>query len=103
MIPEDLYFRLTLSDRVKDSLRSASARAATAGRLIEVRDAIELMKNWLKADPETLGEPYRIYKSEVITEYLGFVGLLIVRYNIHHASKQVFVLYPVRVARWAGF
>lgn len=103
MNADDLYFTVIFSDRVKESLRNASYRAEIAGRLPEVRDAIQLLWNWLRSDPETLGEPYRIYKSKVITEYIGFVGPLVVRYNIQHATKQVFVVFPVRIARWAAF
>ena len=98
-----LYFTLTVSGRVEDSLRQASDRAEAVGRLAEVRDAIVLFRKWLRSDPETLGEPYRVHKSKNLTEYMGFVGPLVIHYNIHHSSKTVYVVRPVRVARWAGF
>lgn len=103
MSSDNIYFGVTYSGRVDDSLRAISDRAEAVGRLAEVRDAIRLLRNWLRADPETMGEPYRIHQSRELTEYIGFVGPLVIRYNIHHATKHVFVLYPVRVARWAGF
>lgn len=99
----DIYFKVIYSDRVEDSFRSAADRAEAAGQLSSVRDAIKLLRTWLRSDPETLGEPYRVHKSKEITEYLGFVGPLVVNYNIHHESKSDLVVRPVRVARWAGF
>jgi hypothetical protein len=100
---DDIYCSVFYSGRVEDSLRAAADRAEAAGELRTVRDAIRLLRSWLRADPETLGEPYRVHRSRELTEYLGFVGPLVVRYNIRHESQQVFVVYPVRVARWAGF
>ena len=100
---DDLYFTVTYSGRVNDSLREAAFRARAVGRVEEVQRAAHTLYGWLRAGPETLGEPYRIHKSREITEYIGFVGPLVVRYNIRHATKDVFLLYPVRVARWAGF
>jgi hypothetical protein len=100
---DDLYFTVTYSGRVNDSLREAALRARAVGRVKEVQRAAHTLYGWLRADPETLVEPYRIHKSREITEYIGFVGPLIVRYNIRHATKNLFVLHPVRVARWAGF
>jgi hypothetical protein len=99
----DIYFSVTYSGRVEDSLRMAADRAEAAGRLPEVTDAVTLLRTWLRSDPETLGEPYRVHRSRELTEYLGFVGPLVVRYLIHHAMQHVYVVYPVRVARWAGF
>jgi hypothetical protein len=99
----DIYFNVIYSERVEDSLRAAADRAEAVGQLGGVRDAIRLLRNWLRADPETLGEPYRIHKSKDITEYIGFVGPLTVHYNIHHESMTVYVVRPVRLARWAGF
>jgi hypothetical protein len=99
----DIYFTVTYSGRVEDSLRDAADRAEAAGRLPETAAAITLLRNWLRADPEALGEPYRVHKSRELTEYLGFVGPLVVRYLIQHAEQHVFVVYPVRVARGAGF
>jgi hypothetical protein len=100
---DDRYFTVVYSGRVTDSLVAAGHRAKDVGRAHEVESAARLMDQWLRADPETLGEPYRVHRSRELTEYLGFVGPLIVRYNIRHEAKQVFVVYPVRVARWAGF
>jgi len=99
----DKYFKLTISDRVDESLRDVSDRAEAIGQLAEVRDAIRRFRNWMRADPETMGEPFRVHKSKNITEYIAFVGPLVILYNIHHASMTVYVLRPVRVARWAGF
>jgi hypothetical protein len=99
----DIYFSVTYSGRVDDSLREAADRAEAAGRLSEVTDAVTLLRTWLRSDPETLGEPYRVHRSRDLTEYLGFVGPLVVRYLIHHAKQHVYVVYPVRVARWAGY
>jgi hypothetical protein len=99
----DIYFGVSYSDRVEDSLREAADRAEAAGRLPKVADATKLLRTWLRADPETLGEPYRVHKSKQLTEYLGFVGPLIVRYLIEHAGQHVYVVFPVRVARWAGY
>ena len=103
MSADNLYFSLTFSGRVIDSLRAAANRADAVGRLSEVLDEIRTLQGWLRADPETLGEPYRVHSGNELTEYIGFVGPLIVRYNIRHASKHVFVLYPIRVVAWAGF
>jgi len=103
MSSEGIYFGVTYSGRVDDSLRAAANRAEAAGRLSEVADASDLLYSWLRADPETLGEPYRIHKSRELTEYMGFVGPLMVRYLIHHAEQHVYVVFPVRVAKWAGF
>lgn len=83
MNSDHLYFTLIYSARVTESLEAAGDRAKAAGRAREVED--------------------RVHRSQDLTEYIGFVGLLIARYNIRHASKHVFVVYPVRVARWAGF
>jgi hypothetical protein len=94
--------KVTYSGRVNDSLREAALRARAAGRVEEVQRAAHILYGWLRADSETLGEPFQNHKSRELTEYIGFVGPLIVRYNIRHATKDVFVLYPVRVARWAG-
>src|SRR5262245_58950548 len=99
----DIYYSVTYSGRVEDSLRKAADRAEAAGCLPEVAATISLFRTWLRADPETLGEPYRVHKSKELTEYLGFVGPLVVRYLIHHATQHVFVVYPVRIARWAPF
>lgn len=103
MCAGDFYFTVTYSGRVIDSLRHAADRAEAAGHLAEVRDAIRLLDRWLRADPETLGDPYRVHKGRELTEYIGFVGPLVVRYNIRHATKQVYVVHPVTVARWAGY
>jgi hypothetical protein len=100
---DELYFTVAYSGRVTESLEAAGERAKAAGRAREVEDAARLLDRWLRADPETLGEPYRVHRSRDLTEYVGFVGPLVVRYNIRHASKHVFVVYPVRVARWVGF
>jgi hypothetical protein len=99
----DIYFTVTYSGRVVDSLRLAADRVEVAGRLSEVRDAVRLLHSWLRADPETLGDPYRVHRGRELTEYIGFVGPLVVRYNIHHATRHVFVVHPVTAARWAGF
>lgn len=103
MSADDRYFTVAYSGRVTDSMEAAGQRAKAFGRAHEVDAAARLMDRWLRADPETLGEPYRVHRSRDLTEYLGFVGPLIVRYNIRHESKQVFVVYPARAARWAGF
>jgi len=100
---DDIYFTVSYAQRVTDSLRAAGERAKALGRAGEVRDATRLLWSWLRADPESFGEPYRIHKSFALTEYIGFAGPLIVRYNIHHSTKHVFLLAPVRVARWARF
>jgi hypothetical protein len=100
---EDIYFTVSPSERVDDSLTAIAERAMLVDRVVEVRDTTRLMFNWLRADPESMGEPYRFYKATDLIEYIGFVGPLIVRYNLHLATKQVFIIYPVRVARWAGF
>ena len=99
----DTYFKVTYSGRVEDSLRDASDRAEAAGYLEETTAAIKLLRTWLRADPETLGEPYRVHKSKEMTEYLGSVGPLVVRYLFHHAEQHVYVVFPVRVSRWAEF
>jgi hypothetical protein len=98
-----IYFSVTYSGRVEVSLRDAADWAEAAGRLPETASAITLLRNWLRADPETLGKPYRVHKRHELTEYLGFVGPLVVRYLIQHAQQHVFVVNPVRVARWVGF
>src|SRR5262245_53753602 len=98
----DIYFSVTYSGRVDDSLRVAADRAEAAGRLPEVAAAITRLRAWLRADPETLGEPYRVHTSRELTEYLGFVGPLVGRYLIQHATQHIYVVYPVRVARRAG-
>ena len=103
MSAEDIYFTIAYAQRVTDSLHAAGERAKAIGRAAEVRDAVRLLHNWLRADPESFGEPYRVHKGFALTEYLGFAGPLIVRYNIHHSSKHVFLLAPVRIARWARF
>jgi hypothetical protein len=100
---DDLYFGLVYSGRVTESLEAAGERAKSVGRAGEVDTAARLVDRWLRADPETMGEPYRVHKSQELTEYIGFVGPLVIRYNIHHATKTVFVVFPVRVAKWAGF
>jgi hypothetical protein len=100
---DNLYFGIAYSGRVSESLEAAGERAKAVGRAIEVDAAARLMDRWLRADPETIGEPYRVHKSRELTEYIGFVRPLIVRYNIHHATKTVYVVFPVRVAKWAGF
>ena len=99
----DLYFAVSYSGWVKDSLREAADRPEAAGRLPEVADATALLRTRLRADPETLGEPYRVHQSKQLTEYLGFVGPLVVRYLIEHSAQHVYVVFPVRVARWAGY
>ena len=103
MSGDDRYFTVIYSGRVADSLEAAGQRARAVGRAREVEDAARLLDRWLRADPETLGEPYRVHQSREMTEYVGFVGPLVVRYNIRHLTKHVFVVFPVRVARWAGF
>lgn len=103
MSAADLYFGIVYSGRVIESLEAAGERAKAVGRVREVEAAARLVDRWLRADPETMGEPYRVHKSRELTEYIGFVGPLIVRYNIHHATKTVYVVFPVRVARWSGF
>lgn len=103
MSADDLYFGLVYSGRVTESLEAAGERARTVGWASEVDAAARLVDRWLRADPETMGEPYRVHKCRALTEYIGFVGPSIVRYNIHHATKTVYVVYPVRVAKWAGY
>jgi hypothetical protein len=100
---DDLDFTVIYSRRVTESLEAAGERAKTGGRAREVDDAARLVDRWLRADPETMGEPYRVHRSRELTEYIGFVGPLMVRYNIRHASKEVYLVYPIRVARWAGY
>src|SRR5262245_66589072 len=85
-----------------DCLRVPPDLPEAAGRLPEVAAAITLLRAWLRADPETLGEPYRVHTSRELTEYLGFVGPLVGRYLIQHATQHIYVVYPVRVARRAG-
>ena len=79
MTPDDIYYRVSYSGRATDSLVQAGRRAKIAGRTNEVRNAARLLENWLRADPETLGEPFRIHRSNDLTEYIGFVGPLVVR------------------------
>jgi hypothetical protein len=99
----DIYFTVIYSGRVRDSLRAIGARSKAAGRAAEARNAARILYDWLRSDPETLGEPYRVHRSRELTEYIGFVGPLIVRYNIRHATKHGLVVFPIRVAKWAGF
>ena len=47
----DIYFSVSYSGRVEDSLREAADRAEAAGRLPEVADATTLLRTWLRADP----------------------------------------------------
>jgi hypothetical protein len=100
---DDIYYTVSYSGRATESLEAAGRRAKAIGRAREVRDAGQLLEKWLRADPETLGEPFRVHRSKELTEYIGFVGPLVVRFNIHHATKTVYVLRPVEVARRAGF
>ena len=103
MSVDDLYFTVVYSGRATESLEAAGERAKAVGRARELDDAARLVDRWLRADPETLGEPYRVHRSRELTEYIGFVGPLVVRYNIRHASQEVYIVYPIRVARWAGY
>ena len=103
MKSDDLYFTVSPSERAIESLREIAKRAALKGRILEVQDAARKVYSWLQADPETLGEPFQDHNALQLTEYCAFEGPLIIRYAIHHASKQVFITIPFRVARWAGF
>jgi hypothetical protein len=101
--PDSRYFAVAYSGRVTDSLEAAGERARAVGRAAEVDAAARLLDQGCRSDPETLGESYRVHRSREFTESMGFVGPLMVRYLIHHATQHVYVVYPVRVARWAGF
>ena len=103
MSENSLYYHLSYSKRVIESLQAIAKRSVGVWKQEEVRLAIERMHAWLRADPETLGEPFRDHVHMRQTEYLGFSGPLVVRYNVHLSSQTVFVLAPIRFARWAGF
>jgi hypothetical protein len=77
--------------------------ANSVGRIHEVRDAVRLVFQWLAADSESFGEPFRDHVKAGQTEYLGFAGPLIVKYNIHFPTRCVYLLAPFRFARWASF
>ena len=100
---DDVYYKLTYADRVTDSLLQIARRSYAIGRVVEVRDAARLVDNWLRADPESFGEPFRDHLYMGQTEFIGFAGPLVVRYNVHFEWRHVFLLAPFRVARWAGF
>jgi hypothetical protein len=99
----DIYFRVSYSGRARDSLREIAQRAKRAGRVDEARRALQLLDDWLRADPESLGEPIHDCPAAEQTEYVGVVSVLLVRYSINFPSRQVFVSRPVEVVRWAGF
>jgi hypothetical protein len=103
MSAESVYYTVTYSDRVQEGIEAIARRAAQQGNDDEVRQALRTLDNWLRADPESFGEPFRDHNYMGQTEYLGFAGPLIVRYNIHFPSKTVFVIALVRIARGAGF
>jgi hypothetical protein len=99
----DHYYTVSRAGRVSDSIRALAARAAAAGRIAEYRDAIQLIFRWLAADPESFGEPFRDHAKAGQTEYLGFAGPVMVRYNLHEPTKTVYLLAPFRLTRWAGY
>jgi hypothetical protein len=76
---DDLYFTVSPSKTAADSLRDIGRRAAAVGRLREVRDAARKIHVWLRADPETLGEPFQDYPALGLVEYCAFEGPLVVR------------------------
>jgi hypothetical protein len=100
---DDPYYQIVRSGRVSDSIRHLAKRAVAAGRIVEYQIAIRLIFDWLRADPETLGEPFRDHVKAGQTEYLGFAGPVMLRYNIHPPTRTVYLLAPFRIARWAGF
>jgi hypothetical protein len=100
---DDLFFTVSLSMRATESLRAIGRSAQAGGRILDVRDAARKIYSWLRADPETLGEPFKDHPALELTEYCAFEGPLIVRYVVHRPTKQVFIALPFRVARWAGF
>ena len=99
----DLFFSVSYSGRALDSVEAIGQHAAAAGRREEARLAFQRLDGWLRADPESLGEPVIDYEGLEQTEYVGVVSFLLVRYSIHFPSRQVFVSRPVEVVRWAGF
>lgn len=103
MNEDEIFFTVSLSQIATESLRKIAERATLVGRVRDVRDAARKIYSWLRADPETLGEPFQDHAALGLTEYCAFEGPLIVRYAIHRATKQVFIALPFRVARWAGF
>jgi len=70
----DLFFTVTYSGRVLDSLETIGHRAAAAGRGEEARIALQRMDGWLRANPETLGGTVIDYEELEQTEYVGVVS-----------------------------
>jgi hypothetical protein len=103
MSEADLYYRIGYSGKARDSVKEIARRAARAGRLAEARRALLQMEAWLRADPESLGEPIQDYIEAQQTEYVGVVSFLLVRYSIHFPTRQVFVSRPIEIVRWAGY
>lgn len=101
MSEPDHYYQVIRAGRVSDSIRALAARAAAAGRIDEYRDAIQLIFRGLAADPASFGEPFRDHSQAKQTEYIGFAGPVMVRYNVHEESRTVYLLAPFRLARWA--
>jgi hypothetical protein len=103
MSEDSLYYKVSYSTRAIESAEAIGQRAQAVGRREEVRIALQHIDRWLQADPETLGEPFREHAALEQTEFLGSSGPLIVRYNVHRSSKQVFVMVPIQAFRNAGF
>lgn len=103
MSGDEVYYHVSYSGFAQDSLKDIAHRGVQAGRWDETRRAFLQMEAWLRADPETLGEPVQDFIKLDQTEYVGVVSVLLVRYSIHLPTRQVFVNRPVEVVRWAGF
>jgi hypothetical protein len=61
MNSESIYFRVSISERVREHLDTLEARAVAAGRGREYTIALDTINAWLRADPTWLGEPTRDY------------------------------------------
>lgn len=99
----DIYYRLSLADRVLEHLPTLQARAEAAGRGEEYARAFETITTWLRADPGSLGEPTRDYPALHQTEYTAVYGPLKITYTIHWEERIVFIAKYLDIVRWAGF
>jgi hypothetical protein len=100
---DDIYYHVGQSGKVQNELARLCARAIVAGRGREVLETLRVIDNWLRADPESLGEPTRDYPELRLTEYFGSYGPLAVTYTVHWDHRLVLIARPFEVLRWAGF
>jgi hypothetical protein len=95
-------FRVIYSGRCREEVKRLLARAAAKGRFAEVAQILQNIHSHLRWIPLDFGESLRDYGSLGITEHLGSIGPLAVKYGVDESRRIVYVVVPFKLLPNSG-